>query len=157
MNGFQFEPYRPRLIESYPHVSIKNWTIKVYTITLHDSFRAQEGKRHILQHLESWVNLNMVPKIQYHKYGFLIIHEGRDGLWSLLNRWLGGEMLHTTTYFTSFKRLNEYELIPQDGSMACVWEQEVITYEHLAWKTHILNSNSESKFTTYLFDKMDIA
>jgi hypothetical protein len=81
---------------------------------------------------------------------FLIVHEAGDGIWSLINWWIGGEMLQSTTFHTSFEQLDEFQLLPEEGFMACVWEIPIIAFERAMWVEHILKKANPPDFKAYL-------
>lgn len=88
----------------------------------------------------------------HHFVAFVIIHEGIDGVWTLINWWTGKEMLRINTYFTDYQDTSSILLHPQKGAMACVWELPVINHEKNAWVTHILKQADEPNFDNYFKD-----
>jgi hypothetical protein len=81
---------------------------------------------------------------------FLIVHEAGDGIWSLINWWIGGEMLQSTTFHTSFEQPDEFQLLPEEGFMACVWEIPIIAFERAMWVEHTLKKANPPDFKAYL-------
>lgn len=146
-----FRKYRERRVKYAGVKRINDWTIKVYTITTSELFKSNEVLVNVMD--------NLPGKLSYakdhHSTGFLIVHEGTDGVWSLINWWTGGEMLKTTTYFTSFEDQQTMTLCPNEGSMACVWELPIINHEKNAWIKHVLKKASKPDFGNYFTDTIE--
>lgn len=146
-----FRSYQERNCRLYELVALGNWVVKVYTITAKPAF----GSVEVLQHVKANLSSLLEEAREHHNSAFLIIHEGTDGVWSLLNWWTGKEMLRTKTYFTSFQEKDKMTLLPGGGSMACVWELPVFMHERNAWVKHILKNASSPDFENYYKDILE--
>lgn len=145
-----FKTYSPRSIAFKELVKVDNWKIKIYTISTKENFEADEVLEQIVQKLSDLLK----PAQNHHSIAFVIIHEANDGIWTLVNWWMGGNMLRTITYFTSFDKPNELELYLKSGSLSCVWEMLVIQYERDNWVKYILKKTENPDFNTYLSDNL---
>ncbi len=145
-----FTQYKPRKVEFRQLLTVSDWTIKVYTITHRASFAAETILENALAQLPTWLEKSKALKFPTYKIAFLIVHEGRDGVWTLINWWRGGEMLQSITFYTNFANPNEFQALPTEGFMACVWELAVISFERVMWVEYILKKADKPDFTGYL-------
>ena len=144
----EFRSYEKRQVHFDENIDLENWTIKVYTITTKTIFESRE----ILENVKGKLSILLEEANDHHNAAFLIVHEGTDGVWSLVNWWTGREMLRTNTYFTSYQEKEKITQFPTMGSMACVWELPIIGHEKNAWINHILMKPSSPDFSSYYKD-----
>ena len=145
-----FKIYQPRKVEFRQIANVNNWNVKVYAITYQDKFASEEVLENALANLPKWLEKSKMLGLETYKIAFLIVHEGRDGVWSLLHWWIGENMLQSVTFYTSFDNPNEFEETPKEGGMICVWELEVVEFERKAWIEYILKKAEQPDFTGYL-------
>lgn len=143
-----FNPYEKRIIEFKEVMKVYDWKVKIYTITKNDVFQSEGVLESIIKQLPQLLK----AAANHHKIAFLIVHEGFDGIWSLVNWWTDKEILRTDTYFSSFDQPDNLLQRPKNGSMACVWELPVINHERNAWVEHILINAEKPDFDNYLSD-----
>ncbi len=141
----QFRPYRARNIAFLEHLASEAWTVKLYTISVQESFVAKD----FLIYVKAQIPQLLAAAADHHDQAFLVVHEATDGIWTLVNWWTGGEMLRTQTYFTPSEASNQLELLPNVGSMSCVWEMAVIQHERKAWIQHILQATPKPHIERY--------
>jgi hypothetical protein len=141
--------YQPRKVELHELLTLNDWRIKVYTITHRASFASPHILANAIAQLPQWLANANVLKFPTYNIAFIIVHEGRDGVWTLVNWWLGGEMLQSFTYFTDYETPHEFTPLPRKGFMACVWELAVISFERAMWIEHILKKAKQPDFTAY--------
>lgn len=151
MKEQHFRPYAERNCSFYKLLALENWRVKVYTLTARPAFESEE----VLRNVETNLSALLEEASDHHHSAFVIIHEGTDGVWILLNWWTGKEMLRTNTYFTSFQEKDKMTLLPAQGSMACVWELPVINHEKNAWVRHILKNAASPDFENYYKDVIE--
>ncbi|MEM9819612.1 MAG: hypothetical protein AAF985_01015 [Bacteroidota bacterium] len=89
------------------------------------------------------------------KIAFLILHAGTEGIFSLINWWVGKNMLNTNIFMTLPEKPNEFEKISGDGLGPCVWELAIINHERIAWTNHILKQNGHPDYNKYLADTIE--
>lgn len=133
---------------------VEDWKIKTYTITHRRHFESKEILDNALASLPEWLKRSSDFLFPNYKSAFLIVHEGRDGVWSLIHWWIGGEMLQGQTFFTPYTRANRFELKTDRGLWACVWELAVISFEREMWIEHILKNAGAPDFEGYLQSNM---
>ncbi|MBX7174026.1 MAG: hypothetical protein K1X72_23850 [Pyrinomonadaceae bacterium] len=147
--------YKPRKIELHHLETVNNWHIKVYSITFKNKFGADKVLANAIKNLPKWLEKTNLLGLETYKIAFLIVHEGRDGVWTLFNWWIGENMLQSVTFYTSFDDANEFEETPQKGGMACVWELEIIDFERNMWIKYILKKAENPDFAGYLNQQLN--
>lgn len=144
--------YKSRNIRFREVVLMDNWRIKTYTISEHAKFKAEASYQNALFKLPTWLGqLNSFDPSHEH-IAFLILHEGNEGVFSLISTWVGNNMLQSHVYISKYNDLNNFQLISGDGLFACVWELEIINHERNAWIEHILKKDENRDYNTYLQD-----
>ncbi len=146
--------YQARSIRFYNVVHTREWQTKVYHITYQDRFSAQATLNAALATLPQWLAEAEAKTTVSGKLANLIVHEGRDGIWSILSWWVGGNMLQTQTYFSSLEQPQTLIPYAPEGSLACVWELAVINHERIAWTNHILKQ-AEPDYKALLADVLN--
>ena len=148
MNDIQ--NYQSRRVEFERLAIIKDWNIKVYTITTHREFESKVALENAIAKLPVWLEKSKTLGFETYKSAFLIVHEGKDGVWSLVSWWLGGNMLQSTTFYTDFSQPDVFRMLPAEGFMACVWEVPVISFEREMWIEYVLKKAKNPDFNGYL-------
>ncbi|MFT5917274.1 MAG: hypothetical protein ACI81T_003789 [Bacteroidia bacterium] len=146
------QQYKSRKIEFRQVEKVGDWQIKVYTITNRASFQSEQTLNSAIQQLKNWLEVAENTKLDAHGVGFLIVHEGREGVWVLLNWWTDGEILGTEVYFASFDKPTEIPKSPHKTALICTWELEVVIHERQAWILHVLENAEKPDFKSYLND-----
>ncbi|MEE9432011.1 MAG: hypothetical protein V3V16_13265 [Melioribacteraceae bacterium] len=148
---YNFEQYKSRKIEFQKLVTIVDWQIKIYSITNKKVFSSHQVIESVLKTIPKW--FPQKPMLQNYKIGFLIVHEGREGVWLLFNWWQDGEMIETKVYFSDYEEPTQIKVTPlKSHSIVCVWELEVIIYERKVWIEHVLLHANNPDFEKYLGD-----
>jgi hypothetical protein len=149
----EFQTYKPRKIEFNQLLKIDDWSIKIYTITLNSDFESKQILESALKEIPNWITSAQNSILKTHKNAFLILHEGREGVWILMNWWTDGEMLETKVYFGDYDSPNKVkETIYKPKSLICTWELAVIIHERKAWMEHVLLNSNSPKFEDYKND-----
>jgi hypothetical protein len=149
------QSYQPRKVEFRRIVSIDNWKIKVYTLTYKTGFEADEVLENALANLPEWLEITKTLDFETYKIAFLMVHEGRDGVWCILSWWLGENMLRSVTFGASLENPNQFEMLPKEGGMVCVWELEIVDFERKMWIECILKKAEKPDFAGYLEQRID--
>jgi hypothetical protein len=144
------QAYKPRRVEFNRMVSIEGWNVKVYQITYRLQFESRGVLDKAILRLPEWLEKSKTLGFETYRTAFLIVHEGRDGVWTLLNWWTGGEMLQSITFYTDYREPKEFQMLPKEGFMACVWELAVTSFEREMWIKHILKKAGNPDFNAYL-------
>ena len=142
--------YTPRFISFKELVEIDGWTIKVYTISKTKEIDLQHFYQNALKELPKWLKLDNSFDASNDKIGFLILHEGTEGVFSIINWWVGKNMLNTHVFFTKHNEKDTFTKISGDGLGPCIWELEVINFERIAWTNNVLKQPIPSGFNSYL-------
>ena len=140
--------YEPRSFQSHGTWAIGPLTLKVYGITLEsdgmsDATRAA-ARRHVEQRL---------PEIEgdgsHHELGFVIIHQGMDATWLLMNWWAYGDIRCQLMSSRDRNAAESAAFSPETRALAnCVYEEAVIHAETQAWIDAMLSRAPEAG--TYL-------
>ncbi len=142
--------YKSRKIELSRFLTVNDWKIKVYTITNRSQFESIATLQSAIAMLPEWLEKAQTLGFDTYAAAFLIVHEGIDGVWSLVNWWMGGEILQSITFYTNFATPSRFETVLKEGFMACVWEMEVILFERAMWIEHVLKQAAQPDFEKYL-------
>ena len=152
----EFETYKDRAIEFIGTHHVKDWWIKVYTITLHEKFKAEDTLKAVVKNLENvFLKTANASNLLTHQHAFVIVHEGREGVWILFSWWTGGEMLETKVHFSSYKNPTIISPSPHSGALVCTWELEVFIHERKAWIQHVLRNSTNPDFKSYQNDSLN--
>ncbi len=154
-----FETYRDRKIDFLGIDVLDEWQIKVYTITVNETFRSKEILKTVRGNLRevflAETNLNELP---VYRHAFIIIHEAREGVWILFSWWTGGEMLESIVRFAAYGNPGVIDSSPysDSGFLICTWELEVYTHERKAWIAHVLKKVDNPDFEGYRQDGLSV-
>ncbi|WP_299110977.1 hypothetical protein [uncultured Winogradskyella sp.] len=142
--------YKPRKIKFEELCMVNDWQIKIYTISKNDAFNHQDLYKSTKAQLSQWLELKNSFNSAHNNIGFLIIHAGTEGVFSLINWWVGNNMLNTHIFMTKYDTPNTFIKISGDGLAPCIWELEIINHERLAWTSHILKQVPKPDYNAYL-------
>ena len=87
--------YKTRKIQYKELIEINDWKIKIYTISKVGEFNHPIFYRNVINELPKWLNMQNSFDSTNDKVGFLILHSGSEGIFSLINWWVGKNMLKT--------------------------------------------------------------
>jgi hypothetical protein len=145
-------PYKTRKIEFMETVQVKDWSIKIYSIVESGDFDHPKFYDNVKARLSSWVLMQNSFDSTNHKLGFLILHLGKEGIFSLINWWVDENMLNTHIFLTDPEKPDVFTKVSGDGLAPCVWELEVLYHEKNAWVSNVLRTASGPDFQGYLND-----
>src|SRR5690606_21623168 len=123
-----------------------------YTISKTGNFNHPEFYKNVKQKIPEWLSMKNSFDADDDKTGFLILHSGTEGIFSLINWWVGKNMLNTHIFITDHNQTFDFKKISGDGLAPCIWELEVINYERISWTKNILKHPVEPRFSAYLSD-----
>ncbi len=120
----------------------------------------QAGVETALAHLMSPRRRAHVGGIEWgevpeHGVGFVQIHEGRDGVYTVLDVWFGEAMLRHAVWIASLDAPTEFQYAEATGLGVCVWELAVLEHERRAWLRHVLTPEGRGDIEGYLADVID--
>lgn len=145
--------YKPRFIRSLQIFEVNGWYLKGYQVTLDAHTIAAEvvgAATDVAMH-----EVAVVPQEELGA-GFLIIHEGVDGFWLLIDLW-HGDILHQHTFQSPFDDPTAFSHVATGGPIACTWELEIHTHESRAFIEHVLDPVPGPNLPRYLADVLDTA
>src|SRR5690606_14195760 len=146
------QEYQTRKIEFKELFDVGDWKIKIYTISKIGNFNHPEFYETVKLKLPEWLSLKNNFDSSDDKIGFLILHSGTEGIFSLINWWVGKNMLNTHIFITDPKKTSDFKHISGDGLAPCIWELEVINHETISWIKNILKHPSKPKFDEHVKD-----
>jgi len=146
--------YTPRPVRFLELWRPGEWTVKVYGISAKgerpDPDLVSTGKELAVRQLP-------VPAAAGNRYGvgIVIVHEGEDGNYVLVNWWMGENMLHNHVYHASRTgtRPGDFRDVTPTGLTACVWELHVLHFERTAWIRSVLAREGGPNLEEYLMQR----
>lgn len=146
------DQHKPRRIAFREVYETSGWTIKIYTISKTDEFDYPDFYENVKAKLPEWLRMDNSFASGNEKVGFLILHSGNEGIFSLINWWVGDNMMNTHVFLTERHDPENFSMVSGDGLAPCIWEHEVIHHECLAWTKHVLKQSENPNFTAYFGD-----
>ena len=143
-------PYKARKIEFKETIEIEGWFIKIYSIIESGDFNYPKFYDKVKAQLPLWLSMQNSFDSTNHKFGFLILHLGKEGIFSLINWWVDENMMNTHIFLTDPAKPEVFTKISGDGLAPCVWELEVLYHEKCSWVSNVLQSESGPDFQSYL-------
>jgi hypothetical protein len=144
--------YKPRTIAFKEVIEVDQWKVKVYTISKQGTFDHSEFYESVLKQIPQWLKLENSFDSSHEHMAFLILHSGTEGIFSIINWWVGKNMLNTHIFLTEASRPSEFKRISGDGLAPCIWELEVIDHERRSWMKQVLKPSDGPDYPSYLTD-----
>lgn len=145
-------PYKARKIEFRETIEIEDWSVKIYTISESGEFEHLKFYDNVKNKLPIWLSMQNSFDSTNHNAGFLILHVGKEGIFSLINWWVDENMMNTHIFLTDPEKPDVFTKVSGDGLAPCVWEMEVLYHEKCAWVSNVLQPESGPNFQGYLND-----
>lgn len=143
------EPYSTRPVRFLELAEQDGWRVKVYGISVHDERPDDALVDAAIEH--AFDQLPSPPTADdRHGVAILIVHEGNDGIWLLLDWWFGQDMLKHRLFSAPFDDPDSFEDISDTHTMACVWELSVFSFEREAWVETVLANEDGPDLDAYL-------
>ncbi len=128
----------PRLIRYQGNFSCGDFTVKLYTISKKDDFDFKASLDAVKSHLPAWLSLENGFNNEHDNQAFLILHQGTEGIFNIINKWVGGNMLDSHIFFSEHSSPTSFKEISGKGLNLCIWELEVVRFERDALIEHVL-------------------
>ncbi|HRI33870.1 MAG TPA: hypothetical protein PLD02_08950 [Saprospiraceae bacterium] len=141
-----------RFIELHEH---QDWIIKIYSISIKNEFAPSTHIELAKQQLNEWLKLSKNYPLTTYRIATLIIHEGKEGCFAILNWWIDDNMLQNHVFVATHEDPDHYKLFSDKGIITCVWELAVIWYERNAWVEHVLKHSDQPNFEAYLNSQLN--
>ena len=148
----KMKKYQARNIEFKETIEIEDWSIKIYTITKDGNFNHPVFYEQVKSQLPEWLLMENSFNSHNYKVGFLILHSATEGIFSLINWWIGENMLNSHIFMTDLKEPENFTKISGDGLVSCVWELEIMNHERISWLNNILKQAPNPNYPAYLDD-----
>ncbi len=148
------KPYQLRSIRFVELCKVRGWDIKVYSISAKQSGVCQENIKLAKDALTYGLTLSNAYGLDTYYVATLIIHEGAEACYTVLNWWTGENMLQNLVFL---KRPTEsvFSLYSQNGMSSCVWELAVWWHERNAWIKYVLKKYEKPDLVGYLADQLN--
>lgn len=144
-NTYQTRPVR--FLELYRH---GGWHIKVYSISVRAERVDPQTLVYAKLHLQDWLqNSTNYPLETYH-IATLILHEGKEGCFAILNWWIDENMLQNHVFLSTYDHPAVFQNYSDKGMATCVWEMAVWWFERNAWVEHVLQKAPHPDLAAYL-------
>lgn len=148
--GYQTRPIR--FIELHEH---QDWMIKIYSISIKSERVLSTHIELAKQQLNEWLKLSKNYPLTTYRLATLIIHEGREGCFAILNWWIDDNMLQNHVFVAIHEDPDHFKLFSDKGIITCVWELAVIWFERNAWVEHVLKQSDQPNFDAYLNSQLN--
>lgn len=146
--------YEPRPIRFLELWEPDDWRLKVYGI----SARGERPPPPLVAAAKE-LALKELPRPAVtdsrHGVGFLVVHEGADGSWVLVDWWVRENMLKNHVFSAPAERTDaeDFRYVTPTGLSACVWELHVQHFERTAWITSVLDREGGPDLEEYLLQR----
>lgn len=150
-NKYQTRPIR--FLEIYEH---EDWKIKIYSISSRNEYVKKEIVVLAKTYLARWLqnSFNYFP-LETYRIATLILHEGKEGCFALLNWWIDENMLQNHVYLLKKNDQTRFIDYSKKGITACVWEMEIIWFERNSWIQHVLSKAPRPNYDGYLQEHLN--
>ena len=148
--------YKTRKIAFKELLVVDEWKVKVYTISKSGDFNHSEFYQKVKDKLSEWFKMENSFDSRSDKVAFIILHSGTEGIFTLVNWWVGKNMLNTHIFISNHNQTSDFTLISGDGLAPCIWELEVINHERLSWTTNVLKKIPNPCLEEYLNDTINV-
>lgn len=145
-------PYKTRPIRFLHLAEYNDWRIKVYGIRFQGEDPADIPDPQVVELArEAMLALLPQPAVNETRYGagFLIIHQGEDRVWLLLDWWYDREILKQQMFSAPLESPGEITRA-EDDLLACIWELAIHCFERQAWIETVLDNPDGPDLEKYL-------
>ncbi|MBE2216899.1 MAG: hypothetical protein IAE90_01770 [Ignavibacteria bacterium] len=142
--------YKKRPVRFIDLYETNGWKIKIYSISVLNERVSQETIAQVKEQIPGWLKLSSIHQLETYNIATLILHEGNEGVFALINWWIGENMLQHYVYFSAYENPGQFTLFSDKGITFCVWELAVMWHERNAWVEHVIKNSSRPDFEAYL-------
>ncbi len=144
--------YQARQIQFKELIEVGEWKVKIYAVSIGGNFDHTDFYKNVVNKLPEWLAMKNSFDSRDEKIAFLILHPATEGIFSIINWWVGTNMLNTNIFLTAPEKPNTFTKISGDGLGPCVWELEVMYHEGKSWTQNVLKQPNQPDFESYLKD-----
>jgi hypothetical protein len=148
-------PYKNRFIRFAEMYTYGDWHIKIYSISAIKEYAHPALMQAAKQQLPVWLKQEQNYAFENYKIATLIVHEGLDGAYAIINWWMGENMLQQHVYTSKPGDGYDFSLASDKGLFVCVWEMAVLCHERDAWLEHVLKKPFNPRFDLYLQQQLN--
>ncbi|MEM7344020.1 MAG: isochorismatase [Chloroflexota bacterium] len=144
-------PYKTRPIRFLEVANYNGWRIKVYGIRFQENGDETQPEPEIVTLAkEAMLKELPLPALTEDRYGigFLVIHQGQDRNWLLLDWWFDREIIKQKL-FSSPLDVPQQITPAEPDLLACTWELAVHCFERQAWIETVLNNPNGPDIEAY--------
>ena len=131
-------------------IEVEGWQIKVYSISVKQLIVSDIFIETAKEKVREWLRNSDNNSLEKYNIATLILHEGKEGCFAIINWWIDENMLQQFVYLTTYDQPPEFKLYSDSGIITCVWELAVIWFERNAWVEHILSNPQQPNWQGYL-------
>lgn len=143
--------YQKRPVRFIELHACEGWTLKIYSISIKNEIIDYSLLALAKIELPLWLKKNAIYDLDTYKVATLILHEGKEGCFAILNWWIDENMLQQYVYLKSNINPNEFRFFSHNGIYTCVWEMAVLWFERNAWVEYVLkNPQNPDAIKNYL-------
>lgn len=146
------EPYRPRSVTFLELWQPNGWIVKLYGLAYQhdapDPSIIEAAKQAAAEALPQ-------PPRNDERYGigFVIIHQGQDACWLLLDWWGYESVLHHRLLMAPLGLTAPFDAPPPNVA-ACVWELPILLFERNAWVASVMSDTPGGGIDAYLAERL---
>ena len=136
----EYKKRRIRFLELY---AVNSWVFKMYSITSGQSEVVSEQQvTFVKENPSEWLEKSTQYALTTYNVGNVIIHEGKEGCFAIINWRIDENMLRHFVYLATKKQPHHFVLYSDNGIVSFVWEMAVLWFERNAWVNNVLSSGS---------------
>ena len=147
------QSYEPRSVRRLGTWAHDGWSLKVYGV----AYRGDVPPSHVVAAAKRTAAETLpTPAETPDRYGvgFLVVHEGQDARWLLVDWWGFESVLHHRLFVSPLEGDPEFEPAP-DSLTACVWELPILAFERDAWVETVLSDAERPNLSAYLERRLE--
>jgi hypothetical protein len=148
--------YKTRPIRFLEIYTLQDWKIKIYSISVRLTLVDAQNIENAKQLLHVWLQDSEIYPLETYKIATLILHEGKEGCFAIINWWISENMLQQFVYLAKNEQPAEFKLYSNNGIFTCVWEMEVLWFEKNAWVKNILMKVDKPDVEAYLDEHLNV-
>jgi hypothetical protein len=145
--------YEKRSVRYLETWSDRGWVIKVYGI----AYRGDSPRPALVAAAKRCARTALPqPPVTEERYGigFLVVHDGQDFCWALVDWWGHESVLHHQLFVAPLDGSEPFAPAPHTMA-ACVWELPVLLHERDAWVATVLARPGSPDLGEYLARRLD--
>ncbi len=144
------EKYEDRPFEFAGLWDDNGWKFKIYKITHKSNTPADEMTFDIAKDFAHVCIAKFTELAPAYGLGYLILHNGMDSNFIVVNFWVGENMLRTHTMISQLSSPYNYVETTHTGMNVCVWDAQIHIFERNLWVECVLSNPEDPDIDNYL-------